>query len=249
MTTVNLSPLFNGQSIFDNNGNLLAGGSIYTYQAGSSTPLATYTTNSGNIANTNPLTVNAYGRLDNELWLQYGYAYKFVVQDASSNTIATYDNIAGILTQAPTTSASVPSGCILIWSGAIGSIPSGFVICDGSNGTPDLRSVMIMGAGSAYSVGQTGGTADAVVVNHTHTYSGTTSGQSNTHTHNVSLPNASGGGFAAGADFQFNVSTTNINNQDHNHTFGGTTANASSGVSGTGQNIPPYYALAYIMKT
>ena len=53
--------------------------------------------------------------------------------------------------------ASVPSGAILIWSGASNAIPSGYVLCDGQNGTPDLRNRFIIGAGSSYSVGSTGG--------------------------------------------------------------------------------------------
>jgi hypothetical protein len=51
---------------------------------------------------------------------------------------------------------TIPSGLISIWSGSVGSIPSGWVICDGSNGTPDLRSNFVIGAGSTYSVGATG---------------------------------------------------------------------------------------------
>ena len=55
MATVNLSPLFNGVTNFDSLGNILAGGQLFTYQAGSSTPLATYTTVNGTIANANPI--------------------------------------------------------------------------------------------------------------------------------------------------------------------------------------------------
>ena len=54
----------------------------------------------------------------------------------------------------------LPSGCILLWSGAADTIPAGFALCDGENGTPDLRGRFVVGAGgSDYSVGATGGTA------------------------------------------------------------------------------------------
>jgi hypothetical protein len=63
----------------------------------------------------------------------------------------------------------IPTGIISMWSGSIASIPSGWFLCDGANGTPDLRNRFIVGAGSTYAVAATGGTADAVVVSHTHT--------------------------------------------------------------------------------
>ena len=115
MATVNLSPLFNGQTIFGPTGLPLAGGQIFTYQAGSSTPLSTYTTINGNIVQTNPIILGTDGKLAQELWLQSGYSYKFDLEDANNNLINTYDNIAGILTQIPSTSPTLPSGVILIW--------------------------------------------------------------------------------------------------------------------------------------
>jgi predicted outer membrane repeat protein len=155
MASVLLSPIGNGVTFFNNNGAVLNGGLIYTYQAGSSTPLATYTTNSGNIANTNPIVLGTNGISPQEIWLQTGYSYKFIIQDSLGNTIQTLDNIYPIL-QSASASVTIPSGLISIWSGSTGSIPSGWVICDGSNGTPDLRSNFVIGAGSTYSVGATG---------------------------------------------------------------------------------------------
>jgi hypothetical protein len=243
MATVNLSPLFNGQTMF--NGNLpLAGGKIYTYQAGSSTPLTTYTTVNGTIAQANPIVLNSTGKLSSELWLLYGYSYKFVLEDASSNVINTYDNIAGIITSIPATAPTLPTGVILIWSGSTGSIPSGYVICDGTNGTPDLRNSFVVGAGSTYAVAATGGTADAVVVTHTHTATVTDPGHTHTGSYLSGTPASSGFGPTTTAPAQFSnpisipTATTGI-----------TVANTSTGVSGTNANLPPYYALAYIMKT
>ena len=219
MASVNLSPLFNGQTLFGPTGLPLSGGQIFCYQAGSSTPLTTYTTSSGTIAQTNPIILGTDGKLAQELWLQYGYSYKLVVEDSTNNVIGTYDNISGILTQIPTSSTVLPSGCIIIWSGSVGSIPSGFVLCNGSNGTPDLRNSFVLGAGNSYTVGQVGGSTDAIVVAHTHTIT------------NV----ASTGGTTSFA------STTG--------TATGTVTTNSTGTSGSGANMPPYYALCYIMKS
>jgi hypothetical protein len=61
------------------------------------------------------------------------------------------------------------TGMIILWSGSIASIPSGFALCDGTSGTPDLRDKFIVGAGSTYAVDATGGSADATLPTHTHT--------------------------------------------------------------------------------
>jgi len=156
-----LSPIGNGFQFFTTTGLPLNGGYIYTYQAGSSTPLGTYTDSTGNIANTNPIQLGTDGRPPNEIWLNSGYSYKFILQDSASATIQTYDNLYGIPSSVAAASA-VPSGGIIAWSGSIGSIPTGYVICNGSNGTPDLRDRFIVGAGNTYSVGNTGGFTSAV---------------------------------------------------------------------------------------
>lgn len=148
-------------------------------------------------------------------------------------------------------SAALPAGAIILWSGSVGSIPTGWVLCNGSNGTPDLRNRFVVGAGSTYAVDATGGSADAITVAHTHTYSGTTS-SAGAHTH---LSNSMG--LVTGLNINFSgtggASYSNSNGQQtgsagaHDHTFSGTTA--STGSSGTNANLPPYYALCYIMKT
>ena len=248
MASVLLSPVGNGQQFFDNNGNPNAGGLIYTYQAGSSTLLTTYTTVNGNIANTNPIVLDAYGRTPSEIWMQTGYSYKFVIQTAAAVTLQTLDNLYPILQNAPASAPTLPTGAILLWSGSLGSIPSGYVLCDGSNSTPDLRDRFIVGAGSTYAVGATGGTADAIVVSHTHTATSVVTDPGHTH------PPLNGSSFAGqGGSSQFNGPNTNtaISATTGSATTGITvaTTNASTGTSGTGQNLPPYYALAYIMKT
>jgi hypothetical protein len=244
---VNLSPIGNGFQFFSNDGLPLNAGKIYTYQAGSTTPFATYTDSNGLIANTNPIILGTSGRPPSEIWLEEGYYYKFVLTDSSDVTIQTYDNLYGIIGVAPTPATPTPSGVIVLWSGSIGSIPSGWALCNGNNGTPDLRDRFIVGAGSTYVVDATGGSANAIVVSHTHT--GTTA-SNGTHQHEIfpllagSSPGA--GSFVQGALADANYGTTNTGSAGaHTHTF----TTDSSGNSGTNANLPPYYALAYIMKT
>lgn len=112
---------------------------------------------------------------------------------------------------------STPKGLILIWSGAIVDIPVGWSLCDGSNGTPDLRDKFIVGAGGSYSPGDTGGSA-------THVHPFTSDG----HYHTVSPP----AGLSSGTDFQAQTDTKTV-----------------TGTTGSGSSLPPYYSLAYIMKT
>lgn len=117
-------------------------------------------------------------------------------------------------------SAGIPSGGIIIWSGAANAIPSGYVLCDGNNSTPDLRDRFLVGAGNSYSVADTGGaTTDSITVS----VSGTT------------------GNASAGAAF-VHPNGNSVANRNHTHSFSG------SG-SATVDTLPPYYALCYIMKT
>jgi len=94
---VNLSPVAGAaQQFFSNSGVPLAGGLVYTYAAGTTTPLATFTTAAGTTANSNPIVLNSAGRLDNEVWLTSTLTYKFLLKDSDGVTIATYDDIPGI---------------------------------------------------------------------------------------------------------------------------------------------------------
>ena len=238
MASVLLSPVGNGQQFFDNNGVPLNGGLIYQYQAGSSTLLTTYTTVNGNVANTNPIVLDSSGRPPNEIWMQTGYSYKFIIQTSTGTTLQTLDNLYPILQNAPTSAPVLPSGCILMWSGSIGSIPSGFVICDGTNSTPDLRDRFIIAAGNTYAVGATGGSADAIVVSHTHSI--TDPGHVHSQTLGYFTTGSGGPGYAVSNPTQtitlMNSATTGISIN-------------TAGTSGTNANLPPYYALAYIMKS
>ena len=163
----------------------------------------------------------------------------------------------------------VPSGCILLWSGAENVIPSGFVLCDGTNSIPDLRDRFVVGAGSGYSPGNSGGNSSVTLStsqlpshNHSVSVSGTTSTKSLTGditkisecynvagaatgvftkkgTGNSPVTGSSSNSPTAGVDFD----------ASHDHTF---SASGTSGNEGSGsaiENRPPYYALCYIMKT
>jgi hypothetical protein len=81
---------------FDNNGVILSGGKLYTYAAGTTTPLASYTTSAGNVARTNPIVLNSAGRVGDggEIWVT-PVSYKFVLRDSNDVLIATYDNVFG----------------------------------------------------------------------------------------------------------------------------------------------------------
>ena len=82
---------------FTNTGAVLTGGKLYTYAAGTTTPLTSYTTSAGNVARTNPIILDAAGRVaeGGEIWITSA-AYKFVLRDSTDVLIATYDNISGI---------------------------------------------------------------------------------------------------------------------------------------------------------
>jgi hypothetical protein len=156
----------------------------------------------------------------------------------------------------------IPSGLISMWSGTIATIPSGWLLCDGTNSTPDLRNRFIIGANAddagvaktniTGSPTQTGGSKDAIVVSHTHT--GTTASNGD-HFHNYPKGGASSGPRNA---VSIDTSTGEVYNQStdlnpsrgtdikgaHTHTF----TTDATGSSGTNANLPPYFALAFIMK-
>ena len=142
---------------------------------------------------------------------------------------------------------AVPTGGIIIWSGASNAIPSGWVLCNGSNGTPDLRNRFIVGAGNSYSVGNTGGSdsvslTEAQMPSHFHySFRSGNHGQLRNGT-NMNANNYPGSGTGAGNLYE----SYNINSSGSVANVG-KTSNTGSGSSH--ENRPPYYALCYIMKT
>ena len=126
-----------------------------------------------------------------------------------------------------------------MWYGSVATIPTGWYLCNGLNGTPNLTDKFIVGAGSTYAVAATGGSADAVVVSHTHTFTGTALPP---HTHTYLNPLGPYGTSGSGGT----AATNDVTGATSGGTPSGT--NSTTGVSGTNANLPPYYALAYIMK-
>lgn len=158
-------------------------------------------------------------------------------QSAGTNntTVATTAFIAAAI------AAALPSGVITMWSGSIASIPTGWYLCNGANGTPDLRNKFIVGAGSTYAVAATGGSADAIVVSHTHTATSAVTDPG--HNHKIT----GGGGGGSNVSILDNSGRTALTSTSTTGITVATTVN-SAGSSGTNANLPPYYALAYIMK-
>ena len=146
----------------------------------------------------------------------------------------------------PTWGNTFVAGMIMLWSGSSASIPSGWLLCDGSSSTPDLRNRFVVGATSTYAVGATGGSADAIVVSHTHTATSTVTDPGHLHV----IPNASGGTPNGGGAYIQGADNPGASRNTNSQTTGITvsTTNASAGSSGTNANLPPYYALCYIMK-
>ena len=96
MAVVYLSPVGGvAAQFFTDTGAVLTGGKLYTYLAGTTTPATTYTSSAGNVARTNPVVLNAAGRVPDggEIWI-LAIAYKFVLKDSNDVLIATYDNIS-----------------------------------------------------------------------------------------------------------------------------------------------------------
>lgn len=143
----------------------------------------------------------------------------------------------------------VPAGGIMLWSGAANTIPNGWVLCDGSNNTPDLRDRFVVGAGGAYPVGDTGG-ADSITLSlsqipsHSHDVSGLTTNTAGEHSHSYTKTKDSFAGSAGVGSTDPETGTTGKAGS-HSHIITGTLGSTGGGQSH--ENRPPYYALCYIM--
>lgn len=144
-------------------------------------------------------------------------------------------------------SASLPSGLIAIWKGSTSTIPTGWVLCDGSNGTPDLRDKFVLGAGNSYGVGDTGGeethtlTVDEIP-NHTHD---ATYGIRTTLLNSSSTKIDGAGSYTNRSEY---VYSANNSSKHYAYEFKYDSLVASAGGGQAHNNMPPYYALCYIMK-
>jgi len=199
-------------------------------------------TNSSTVTSSGTLAVTGNLTLDGSA----GTSGQVMVSAGSGNT--------------PTWGNAFVAGMIMMWSGTIATIPSGWYLCDGTNSTPDLRNKFIIGAnaddaGAAKtnvtgSATQSGGSKDAIVVSHTHTGSTDSAGA---HTHVIGSDSTSGGVDLGGWSGPYMVATgskccswTSTTQSAGAHTHNITMD--STGSSGTNANLPPYYALAFIMK-
>tara|TARA_B100000575_G_scaffold303_1_gene232 strand:- start:50 stop:589 length:540 start_codon:yes stop_codon:yes gene_type:complete len=150
---------------------------------------------------------------------------------------------------------AIPIGGIIMWSGKIADIPTNYALCNGSNGTPNLTNKFIIGAVSDQNVSgittaattitgsnaKDGGTKDAVIVSHRHAPTTSASGSSN----NLSSQ-AEGSSIAVNDQVVGNYgggSGTGLGPLGNRHFM------ENEGVSGTNKNLPPFFALAYIMRT
>lgn len=135
---------------------------------------------------------------------------------------------------------AMPQGGIILWSGSIANIPAGWYLCDGNNGTPDLRDRFVVGAGNTYGVGGTGG-QDSINLQHRHY---------DDHGHHMSFWSGNVNNDSSKSQGNYRVA-----DNDHEHMVEGDTWGKNSGAYtdyqlSTTQDIrPPHYALAYIMKS
>jgi len=164
---------------------------------------------------TNNLTTVFQG--NDSLWLQVTIGTETLLPRQEMASVGYALNIADAL--------KVPRGVITMWSGALDAIPSGWVLCDGTQSTPDLRDRFIVGAGGSYAKGATGGEA-------MHTL---TIAEMPSHSHLVKAGQASLGSGGNSRTF-FDRTTGNYN------------GNSDTGGGAAHENRPPYYALAYIRK-
>ena len=150
-------------------------------------------------------------------------------------------------------SAGFTKGMILMWSGSINTIPTGWALCNGQNGTPNLVDRFIVGAGSTYSVGATGGSASVTLTTEqmpSHTHTGTVSLEKGGE-HSHSATGGASGPYSSAIMYDDCTRgservTIEFSGGAHSHTGSVTINSAGSGIAH--ENRPPYYALAYIMK-
>ena len=174
-------------------------------------------------------TLNITGSL--ELDGSTGTAGQVLISSGSSET--------------PTWGDAFVTGMIMLWSGSTDSVPAGWALCDGTNSTPDLRDRFVVGAGSTYDVNATGGSKDAVAISHTHTATSSVTDPGHTHTlTSYCRPGASG----LGAGQSGNWSGTKVSTSTKTG-ISVATAVGTTGEEVENKNLPPYFALAFIMKT
>ena len=127
MTTYYISAFYAAGQQFSNAGVPLNGGMLYTYIAGTTTPLTTYSDNTGGTPNPNPIVLNAYGRITNEIWTNGATSIKFITTDAIGNVLDIKDNIPVIPIISTILSTYVPYTTLAASTGSslVGYQPNG----------------------------------------------------------------------------------------------------------------------------
>jgi microcystin-dependent protein len=195
----------------------------------------------------------------------------------STATTRTANDVSTAIATTAFVHSVLPTGIIVMWNSTAASIPLGWQLCNGSNGTPDLRDRFIVGAGTTYAFGDTGGSASVTLAAnampiHSHVLSGAlTTGSAGSHTHTLTDPGHAHSGTGSGSfpsgrygpdPIPAPSSTTPTSTSftgisiasalDHVHsvTLSGNTqtAGGSGGTTQPHENRPPYYALCYIQK-
>lgn len=152
------------------------------------------------------------------------------------------DHESRIRTQEDIGAANLDVGSIVLYHGLISALPETWAVCDGTNGTPDLRDRFVIGAGNNYAVGNVGGVAE-----HDHTIPNTGAGRGHDHSFSGSITS-----FGTQTRWLlYDVQT--VSSWDHYHSISGTTGGSSDHSHGVpdaniNSNLPPFKALYYIMR-
>lgn len=172
----------------------------------------------------------------------------------------------------------MPPGGVIMWSGSESNIPSGWALCNGQNGTPDLRDRFVIGAGSTHRAGDTGGNASVQLAEnnlpaHSHAFSNGQAASAGSHTHGNTFSISTAGkhtheytapkydrSASNGSAYTSTATDTTSESGEHTHTLTGSisssgahthTVTGTIGSTGSGNAfsiLPPYYALCFIMK-
>jgi len=140
---------------------------------------------------------------------------------ATSTLVTSVNNNTGDIT-------TPPSGGIIMWSGSVSNIPNGWTLCDGTDGAPDLQDRFVVGAGSQYAVGDTGGSDEVTL----------TEAEMPSHNHTIDATDSNDTG-GSGSNHAKTVPTSGL---EYTYNSG------SVGSDQAHENRPSYYAVAYIMK-
>jgi hypothetical protein len=250
------------------NGNLTVGGTLGV--TGNITATANLSANNIAISNALPVTSGGTGLATltaNAVVLGNGTSNPSFVSPGTSGNVLVSNGTTW------TSGVAFVTGMIMLWSGSVGSIPSGWLLCDGTNSTPDLRNRFVVGAGDTYSVNATGGSTTTTA---TGSVSGTVAGTALTeaqmpkHYHRYITGQLDGGTYPNNPSYQRNANFFGGTPDDGAYEYStySTGGNAASGDAATGTangdshthgfsatftgnavtSLPPYYALCYIMK-